>query len=534
VSELQVIAQDLDGKAAALQAEQIPPLANSDTVQAPCGLYAAHIAAENLNRNARVLAEYQEWARAEKDRLAQSLSAAAAAYTKVDTLSEAAIEGGQPAGPISVTPDAPPPQPAPQVGAPPMASGSSDGSSSVPQTEADFNQPDQGASLLVAHASWTANALALSAVSATMHLDAVSWHSAAADAARQQFGQFGQWLGELGSCWFQLAGQADQIYAVHQRLRMEHEEIALRYAQARLNAELAMRSLDQQAAAAWYAEMHRLQEQSDQLRAEYGQQARVTTVTPPAPPTSSSGRIPVTSSPDARKKEPRDGKPDQMKGGGENPSSGGGSVAGGSGHPDQTGQPAAEPAVAPQSADSQPQSQGGSPQSGGGSPQSGGGSPQSGGGSPSPGGGSPGGMPGGLGGSTPQDPELPKQPEMTPAALGGGGAGGGGAGGGGGGGVPKMPLSPAVSAETVAPAPSPASAPAPAPTGATGHPTTGMGGMGGMPMGAHGGGQGQGKEKKRSAALSPDEELYTEDRAWTEAVIGNRRRKDVQEGREPK
>jgi hypothetical protein len=61
-----------------------------------------------------------------------------------------------------------------------------------------------------------------------------------------------------------------------------------------------------------------------------------------------------------------------------------------------------------------------------------------------------------------------------------------------------------------------------------------MGGMGGMPIGAHGGGQGQGKEKKRSTALSPDEQLYTEDRPWTEAVIGNRRRKDVQEGREPK
>jgi hypothetical protein len=40
----------------------------------------------------------------------------------------------------------------------------------------------------------------------------------------------------------------------------------------------------------------------------------------------------------------------------------------------------------------------------------------------------------------------------------------------------------------------------------------------------HGGG---GKEKKRSPGLSPDENIYAEERPWTEPVIGNRRRKDV-------
>jgi hypothetical protein len=58
------------------------------------------------------------------------------------------------------------------------------------------------------------------------------------------------------------------------------------------------------------------------------------------------------------------------------------------------------------------------------------------------------------------------------------------------------------------------------------------GGMGGMPMGGHGG-QGQGgKDKRRSPGVSPDEELYKEDRAWTEGVIGNRRRKEVQDARD--
>ena len=59
------------------------------------------------------------------------------------------------------------------------------------------------------------------------------------------------------------------------------------------------------------------------------------------------------------------------------------------------------------------------------------------------------------------------------------------------------------------------------------------GGMGGgMPMGQGAQGQGGSKEKRRSPGLSPDEELYKEDRAWTEGVIGNRRRKDVQDAKD--
>lgn len=51
------------------------------------------------------------------------------------------------------------------------------------------------------------------------------------------------------------------------------------------------------------------------------------------------------------------------------------------------------------------------------------------------------------------------------------------------------------------------------------------GGMGGMaPMMGAGQGGGTG-EKKRNPQLSQDEELYTEERPWTEAVIGNRVRR---------
>jgi len=61
------------------------------------------------------------------------------------------------------------------------------------------------------------------------------------------------------------------------------------------------------------------------------------------------------------------------------------------------------------------------------------------------------------------------------------------------------------------------------------HRATG-GAMGGGMAPMHGAGHGnQGKEKRRDPSLSPDEDLYTEDRPWTEAVIGNRRRRDVQD-----
>ena len=58
------------------------------------------------------------------------------------------------------------------------------------------------------------------------------------------------------------------------------------------------------------------------------------------------------------------------------------------------------------------------------------------------------------------------------------------------------------------------------------------GGMGGMaPMHGAQGAQ-QGKEKRRDPLTAPDEDLYIEDRPWTEAVVGNRRRRDVHDGRQ--
>ncbi|OBF23140.1 secretion protein EspB [Mycobacterium kubicae] len=117
---------------------------------------------------------------------------------------------------------------------------------------------------------------------------------------------------------------------------------------------------------------------------------------------------------------------------------------------------------------------------------------------------------------------LPKDPGMKPMSLGGGGGGGGG-------GVPSMPLAPAtggMAGDSVRPAGAGdlgafGAGKAPAGSGMAG------GGMG-MPMGGHGQGQGGSKSK---GAKQDDEALYTEDREWTEAVIGNRRRQDSKESK---
>ncbi|UXA07131.1 hypothetical protein KXD96_02930 [Mycobacterium sp. SMC-2] len=111
-----------------------------------------------------------------------------------------------------------------------------------------------------------------------------------------------------------------------------------------------------------------------------------------------------------------------------------------------------------------------------------------------------------------------------PGLPGGGGLKPAGLGGGGGAGVPSMPLQPAVDAEAA----SRLAGAAPGAAGpGRGMPGTGSaagGGMGGgmAPMGGPGQNQNQGKGKR---VQSDDESLYTEERAWTEGVIGNRPRK---------
>ncbi len=106
----------------------------------------------------------------------------------------------------------------------------------------------------------------------------------------------------------------------------------------------------------------------------------------------------------------------------------------------------------------------------------------------------------------------PGGPGLKPAGLGGGGGIGG---------VPPMPLQPSVDAESARPAgAAPGGAAAPGRIPGVGG-AMGGGGMGGM---APQGGQGQNTSKGKRME-GEDDALYTEDRSWTEGVVGNRPRK---------
>ncbi len=116
---------------------------------------------------------------------------------------------------------------------------------------------------------------------------------------------------------------------------------------------------------------------------------------------------------------------------------------------------------------------------------------------------------------------------MKPASVGGAGGGVGGVG------MPSVPLVPA--ADTSAPAGAPGAArdvgnlaKMPGAGGAMGGGGMGMAPMGGAP------GAGQGGEGKSKRAEGTDETLYSEERPWTEGIIGNRKRKDVSDGKESK
>ena len=133
-------------------------------------------------------------------------------------------------------------------------------------------------------------------------------------------------------------------------------------------------------------------------------------------------------------------------------------------------------------------------------------------------------MPGG--GPSTGTPKLPTDPGLRPAAArrrrrrrGGGGGGGG----------PRPVVTRGDGRDGRAGPPMPVAAAPAAATAAAGL----AGRRDGRRMAPMHGAQGgvQGKEKRRDPRTAPDEDLYTEDRPWTEAVIGNRRRKDVHDGR---
>lgn len=484
--------------------------------QAPDSVPLSVTAVANLNDCANSLMAYQNCGKAQSERLAGMLNDTARQYQNVDT--EYAGRMDDPGrltkvNAIAVPPPSTPPPTLPDAPKPP-AMVSAAGYSTVEQNDQQLNSGPGTGALESASTDYKDAANMLANVEAP-HFE--NWEGTAATAAMDRFKELYTWLGELSAKWTALAAAADEMKKAHDTAVAEHAPILQSYKEyfkelMRLynnNGDPAQIELITRILA-------KLQQDSNDVLEKY---ARSASFSPPnvSDPPFASGRAGSSSA-----------GPNSGKEAGPNEKGGGG---GGEGK-DSKGD---SPRVSPASADPSAAQQKSAAPAGGGSP-AGGGAPAGGAPSGAGAGGAPsGGMPGGM--PNMGKPTLPKlnEPSLKPASLGGGGgAKGGGGGGGGGGGMPKMPLGPAVGSESVAPTPAAAKAggqgtAGPAPAGAG----MGGGGMGGGGMG-HGGGQ-QGKEKRRDPNLSPDEDLYKEDRAWTEPVIGRQnqpRRKGSPDGKD--
>lgn len=487
-------ATKINGEWPAVPASPIPP----DMLQ------LAGLAMQQVASNHERLQSCVDSGKAEAARLAACLEAAAKAYEQVDEINKTEIESGQPSGTDAVTIN---PVLPPQV---PASGGMCYAAPGNPYEE----WPTAAAQLASANMNVLQYAEEMYAFSDAITARAkdfspgdTHWEGLAAEAAEGKMRQHESWLYEVATKAREIAKQAQDFYNAHEKAKADHPEPLK-------GEENVVMDFD---------EYNAKQVKSEGVRGVYSNEVTFTSIDTPAPPEGAYAPTPVFK---------KDVPPLPEKDNGQQP---GGPAAGGGGGGEQPGgTPGETPAVSPASAQNGQQTppsgeqSGGSPSGGqgsGGSPSGGQGS----GGSPA-GGGTPTGLPEGL-------TDMPTDPAIRPASAdpaGGGGPGSGsGGGGGGGGGTPNSPLAPAASAGSPSSSPAAVSGGGAAPVGAAGT----AGAMGGMPMGGgHGmGGQGGGaKERRRTPGLSPDEELYVEDRPSTEPVIGLRARRPGKDGGQDK
>ena len=515
--KLKVSSETLNAKAAEVDVDlpTLPPAPN-----APCELTIAQDATGFLKNNLQQLDAALKAGRAQNRRLAACLRAAAAAYDAADAAGKSGINatelGG---GGAPITPDLPPaPAPSDPVGSLPWMLESLGGAESHPSNPgmdwevaaSQINSGDQGASMIEFGAQMAGVAAKLAELNGKFNMAGVEWEGAAAEAAEKALTDYSTWLTAMTQAANNLAVQAIDLSAIHGGRRPEHPSMqdVADYENASVLATAGQAAYD------FFTGHATKQQESDTVRARYAQQATIRSLVTPPPPNFGSSAWPAVKPGDVAKKDnPGQNTPQGPGGGGPSSGGGGGTPSGGAPAMPES------PSVNPASAGAQKPEGGGSPS--GGSP-SGGDKPSGGSGQGSPSGG----MPGGLGGDKPEMPSLPDSPSVSPASAGGGS--GGGAGGGGLGGQPMQPaaVAPALGAAGGAAAGGASQAAGRPPVGG------GMGGgMGGM---GHGGGREGGKEKKRNANLSPDEVLYKEDRAFTDGVIGHRRRTKIDDKKDTK
>ncbi|OHT82970.1 PPE domain-containing protein [Mycobacterium syngnathidarum] len=514
-NEVEVTSSELTGKAQTLQT---PRPEGPGPAQPPDYLEITTAAMAQLTASANTLATTLAAGDVEAQRLSAALNAAATAYDKIDAAKAGDLQG-------QMNGDGASPQAAESESAVPDVSGIPP-SASIPCFEypasADWDVftdwqsaakaihsgDTQALSVKYLRDQWKAYRQSLQDHASNFAGAPPGWSGEAAEACDGSMKSLYSWWIDMGDECERLAQQAETLADAHDKLVADHptmDDVNTFNATKWVVGNIPL--VGTQARAAQWAYF---QGRSELALRAYANGTDLMQIRPGKPP--AIGGLPAVKSGEVKPK-PGTGDP------GTSPGTSPGASPGNTPNSSMPEVPSMEsPSMSPASADpSAGQGSGGSPS--GGAP-SGGGSP-SGGGAPS--GGAPsGGLPTGTEGM----PEMPGvgEPSLKPASAGGGGGGMGG----GGGGMPAGPLGPAVGADSVAASPSGARGVGAGPAGAPGG--AGMGGMGGGMGGMGGGhGQGQGKEKRRNPNLAEDEELYVEDRAYTEAVIGRRARKDAKD-----
>ncbi|AMD53540.1 hypothetical protein ATO49_00290 [Mycolicibacterium fortuitum subsp. fortuitum DSM 46621 = ATCC 6841 = JCM 6387] len=341
---------------------------------------------------------------------------------------------------------------------------------------------------------WKAHKGTVQAHSEKFATPPAGWEGSAADACTGSMTSLQRWWFYMGDECFRLGEQVEKLADAHDTLVAAHPTME----DVEYYKTFPWSTLPAPARALWYSIK---QQDSEAALLEYANAIKLLEIQPKGPPAVDPQPV------DRIEIEKMVGSPLQEKRG-----------PGGAKSEDQD-EPTAGPQVSPvstQSPNSGGQEQG--PAQSGSAPSGGQGGSQGGG---SPGGGSPTGM-SGMPMSTPAG-DLPElgEPNLKPASAGGAG-----------GGMGRRWRRDAVDAAescrrcrfgggVAVRCARWCSGTAPAAGGGMGGMGGGMGGMGG------GHGQGQGKEKRRDPKLAEDEDLYIEDRAYTEGIIGRRARKDT-------
>ncbi|BBZ46744.1 PPE domain-containing protein [Mycobacterium parmense] len=478
---LSVEYDELMARAAELE-EPIPGMPTGNPA-APCNLGFVRRAAQQIGLSADNMRTYLGVGERERSRLAQSLRNAAKAYEEADEGAEEAIADETSVSPVQPGPVRESVDPATLDETPVAAMAGPGDYADLKQRTLDNETGDQGTAFLRFADAWESYQRAL--LEARYRFRPFKdWWSPASDAVEANFDSQRSWLDSMATLCGQLATQARGVASTQRWAQKEHiwyNNQTIKYKDfAELDQLYNSQPMFRDVVMQIYGQ---LQTKSDEVMLEYEKRAAL-----PLPPLS-----PPKPTPAYRIDPPPEPKPSDPDNPADptNPGDGGDRVEpdnpvdtdpetglplDDSELPDPTGMPATPSA----------------------------------------------GMP-----TTPTDPQLtqalkdlkgkpglPAGAGVKPASVGGAGAGG----------VPAMPLQAPVDAESAS---RPAGAAGPSAAG-PGRGVPGVGGAGGgmAPMGAPGAGQGQGNNKGKRTQ-SDDEALYTEERPWTEGVIGRRRAKDA-------